>query len=349
MGLTATRIHQVFLVLALLAGAAAFAQSGAPSETFPPAQFGKPFPRATFKNLNPAVEQVQFDLGDTIGKKSIVLFYWIAGNARADEMFQQVQVLADEIGSDKLAVYGAVLPRPGREVDVIQKRLAELNITLPVLHDENFRLGQQLRVQSVPNLTIIDARGRLRVTNGASFTQTLEYKLDLAKAVRRVAETGSIGPYGYLPRYHPVKELVGKKCPDFKAPLIDTSVERRWSSMLESNKLNVLIFWSVDCPHCRRSLPELNAWLAKNSDGMNLVTAASVTSEANKTKTREFCDLNDFAFPTLVDEDRKIAELYHITTTPTIVIIGPDGVVDSVLLTGGNVQKALEEKKLELL
>ncbi len=83
MGLIATRIQYVFLVLALLAGAPALAQSGAPAKTFPPAEFGKLFPRATFKNLNPAVEQTQFDLGDTLGKKSIVLFYWIAGNARA--------------------------------------------------------------------------------------------------------------------------------------------------------------------------------------------------------------------------------------------------------------------------
>ena len=40
---------------------------------------------------------------------------------------------------------------------------------------------------------------------------------------------------------------------------------------------------------------------------------------------------------------------YQVTSTPTVVIIGPDGVVDSVVLSGTSIPEALEKKRRELL
>jgi peroxiredoxin len=320
-----------------------------PIERIPAADFGVVFPTGSFQNLNPAAGKPEISLDQTLGKKPIVLFYWIPGNQRADDILLETQALARKIGADKLTLFVAALPRPGRGVDVIQAAIERLGVQVPVLHDEGFRIGQQIRVDSVPHIAVIDQGGRLRLTNGASLKQTLEYNMNVGDAIERVTRTGTLGTYNHLPRYYPVKELVGDKCPDFTAPLLATSVERQWSSMLVDDKVNVLIFWSVDCPHCRSSLPELNAWLLKNSDGLNVVSAAKVTSEAGKIKTQEFCDNNQFAFRTLADVDLKISSLYQITTTPTVVIIGPDGTVDSVILSGDSVADTLERKKRELL
>jgi peroxiredoxin len=169
-------------------------------------------------------------------------------------------------------------------------------------------------------------------------------------AVQRVIQTGNLGTYGYLERYYPVKELVGKKCPDFKAPLVTTSVEQQLSTMLKHDQINVLIFWSVDCPHCRRSLPEINEWLKTKPGGVNVVSAAQVASDATRVKTKEFCDLNGFVFPTLVDQDLQASALYQVTSTPTILIIRPDGVIDSAVLDSHtDLAKTIEEKKKALL
>jgi peroxiredoxin len=329
----------------------AAAQGGSTVKPVTPVGMGQTFPAGTFTDLNqPAGTKVQVDLASVIGDKPVVLYYWIAGNDRADQIFLELQALVDELGETKPVLYGVAIQRPGRDASVIRPHLEKMGIRVPVLDDEGFVIGQRLRVQTVPNITLIDVEGRLRLTNGASLLQVLGYQLDLAGAIRRMGVDGSVGTYGYLPAYYPVKELVGQQCPDFKAPLLSNSVEQRWSSMLNPEKVNILIFWSVDCPHCRKSLPEINAWLKANGEGLNVISAATVTNEESKQKTRQFCDLNGFVFPTLMDQDLEISNLYQVTSTPTILIIRPDGVVDSAMTSSNQEFGAtVEKKRRELL
>lgn len=315
-------------------------------------EFGTSFPTAVLTNLNAAASgPATVDLNAVIGKRPVVFYYWIPGNARADAMLTNIESMLPELGETAdIAVYAVTFPVEGRGVEIIQARAKELKLSLPVLEDKGFRIGQQLRVQSVPFTAILDKEGKLQMSNGASLTQEIEYKFTVASAIERVARTGKVGSYGYLSRYYPVTELVGKKCPDFKAPLLSTSVEQSWYSMLKKDHVNVLIFWSVDCPHCRKSLPEINTWLKQNHAGFNVISAARVDNETSKTKTKEFCDYNEFVFPTLMDKDLAIASLYQVTSTPTILVIRPDGVVDSVVLsTLKDFGQAMEKKKKELL
>lgn len=298
-----------------------------------PGQFGEPFAAGTFRNVNrQAGGPETVNLDQILGTRPVALYYWIAGNPRADQVFQELQELSKEAGPERLALYGVVFPRNERDEQAVAERVVSLGIRVPVLQDDDFKLGKRLRVQSVPNVTILDAEGRLRLTNGASLSQTLEYKMTLDTALRRVAETGKLGTYGFLDMYYPVKELIGKPCPDFTAPLLANLVDQRWSAMISPEKLNVLIFWAVDCPHCRKTLPEINEWLKDNGTGVNVIGAAKVTSDALRVKTQEFCDANSFVFPTLVDQDLHIANLFQVTSTPTALIIRPDGVIDSVVL-----------------
>ena len=310
-----------------------------------------PFPAHAFSNLNrQAGGPERIDLGEAIGKKPIVLFYWIAGHPRADAIFQELQTFLKSPDADGLALYGVAFQRSESEAAVINRRLGELKIDIPVLDDEGFRLGQQLKVQSVPNISIIDRAGLLRLTNGASLIQVVGYNETVESAIVKVARTGNLVAHGYLPRYYPAKELIGKECPDFKAPLLTNSVEQRWSSLLNKDKLNVLIFWSVDCPHCRKSLPEINTWLKSNPQGVNMISAATVTNDSIKTRTKQYCELNGFVFPTLVDKNSKISELFQVTSTPTIVLIGPNGVIDSVMTSGTqDFGRKVEESKKRLL
>jgi thiol-disulfide isomerase/thioredoxin len=213
-----------------------------------------------------------------------------------------------------------------------------------------FKIGQQLQVRHVPSISILDGEGTLRLANAGSLRQPLEYKLDVQGLIARAAAGGSVGTYGQMPRWYPVQEMIGKQCPDFEAPVLGNGEMRRWSAMLDSQKVNVLMFWSVDCPHCRETLPELNEWLKSNSEGINVVGAARVGNDASREKTQEFCEGNGFVFETLVDENRQIMDRFQVVSTPTFVIVGPDGVIDSVVLTGETgLAEKLEAKKKELL
>ena len=312
---------------------------------------GDRFPAATFANLNAgAAGPDSIDLASFIGKKPVILYYWIATSQRSEELFQQLQELLDDLGPDRLSLFGVAVPRPDLGTDVIQERIKELGIRVPVLNDTGFQMGRQLNVSSVPNISILDADGRLQLTNGASLTQILGYQLDLEQAIRRLAETGELLTYARLDRYYPVRELEGEMCPDFEAPLLETNVLQQWHGLLDDAKLNVLIFWSVDCPHCRESLPEISKWLEQHAEDVNVVSCAHVNSVETMTKTREFCESHELRFPTLVDNQAKVGNLYKVTTTPTIVIMGPDGVVDSSIISGySDFGVTIENKKRKLL
>ena len=316
-----------------------------------PVLAGESFSPGSYKNLNTQAGGPEtIDLAASLGQRAVVLVYWVAGHARADEMLQEVQTMADKLPADKAVIYGVAIPRQGRGPVEIAKRLAELDVKLPVLDDTDFAIGQQLHVQTVPNVSIIDKAGKLRMTNGASLMQAVGFEQTVRTAIERAVKTGEIGSYGHLDRYYPVNELVGKQCPDFKAPLLSNSVEQRLSGLIKKDHVNVLIFWSVNCPHCRKELPLINAWLRQNREGYNVVSAAGVPDEDTKARTKAFCDLNNFVFPTLVDRDLAISQLYQVTSTPTILFIGPDGVIDSVVLSSNESFGSLAaRKKRELL
>jgi peroxiredoxin len=345
-------------VIAFAAAGSLFAQSA----TKPPAapglapvpvvEFGAAFPAAKFTNLNEAPGQpASVDLAAYLGKKPIVFVYWMAGNPRSEKILQDTQVAVDKAGADKVVLLAVAAAAFGStDVAPVKARTAALKLKAPVLNDEGFRILQQLNVHAVPNIAIVDAEGKLRLANGGALTQSLEYKLDVEAAIRRVATTGRLGTYGALSTYYPVTELVGKKCPDFDAPLINDATAHSLSSMLASDKVNVLVFWSVDCPHCKASLPKLNDWLKGHPTGINLLSAARITDDATKVRTAEYCRISGFSFPTFVDRDMQIGAIYQVISTPTVVVIRPDGVVDSVLLSGEtDLGAALEAKRREIL
>jgi peroxiredoxin len=338
----------VLFVLSCIAALGLVAPALAQGEKVPAAAFGAPFPVATFKNLNPSAGGAMFDLATVVGKKPVVFCYWISGHTRSEKMLLDMQALVDEIGTDKVALLAVATERPGREAAAITARAQELGVKIPVLNDVGFVLGQRLVVQTVPNVAMLDSDGTLKLSNGAALIQTVEYKMDLAKVVRRAAETGAVGMYGQLPRYYPVEELVGSKCPDFKAPEVADGIVRRFYSLFDPEEVNVLVFWSVDCPHCKTTMPKINDWLKQNPEGINLISIGNAANDAQKTKTKEFCQFHKFEFPTLVDKDRKLAEMFNVTATPTMLIIRPDGVIDSVVVQG-NFSQAFEKKKKELL
>ncbi len=340
-------------IFAAVVGQLGCSGASAEPESLPaaPIRPGQMISGGKFAVINPAESGTkEIDVSSVLRTKPMVFYYWIAGNQRADEIFVDLQNLVSGLGADKIALFGVATPRPGRDAESIASRARELDIKVPILNDKDFVIGRRFQVQTVPNITLVDREGKLRLTNGAALVQGLEYEMDIAAAIRRLAENGNLVTYGYLERYYPVKEMEGKASPDFSAALISDAAKKNWSELIDDSKVNVLIFWSVDCPHCRESLPEYSAWLKDNPDHVNVFSAANVNNEATKIKTAEFCRDNNLSFRTLIDEGAHIGELFRITSTPTILIIGPDGVIDSAITSGQiSFGETIEQKKQQLL
>jgi thiol-disulfide isomerase/thioredoxin len=354
------RLAPYVLALAAACGPA-FAQATPPAAAPKPtlaavtvAQFGETFPLGKFANLNPSSGQpASVDLSAVIGKKPVVFVYWMAGNPRSEKILIEIQTLVESLGSakDKVALLAVATPPFGStDTTPIKQRAQAIGLKVPSLLDDGFRIGQELNVSSVPDIVIVDGQGALRLSNGASLKQVLEYKMDVGAAIRRVASTGQLGTYGVLPPYFPATEMIGQRYVDFTAPSIADGVSRSFSSLFASGKINVIVFWSVDCPHCKKAMPKLNDWFKTHPDGVNIVTAAKVSDEAGKTRTEEYCRLSGFSFQTLADKDLQIGSLYQVISTPTLVVIRPDGTIDSVLTSGEtDFGQALELKKQEIL
>jgi thiol-disulfide isomerase/thioredoxin len=314
-----------------------------------PFAFGEQVPTGTYDNLNHTEGQAStIDLSRSVGKKSVILFYWIPGHPRSEMMFTAVEELVAAEGG-KVDLYGVLTDRKDLTLEMISKRIASKGYRSPVLHDKDFKLGAGLGVRTVPDISLIDRGGNLRLTGGASFKQVIEYGISLKDLIVRSGSTGEVGTYGRLPDYYPVEELRGESCPEFQAARLRDDVMQRSKSVLKKDKVNVLVFWSVDCGHCQKHMPVVNDYMKRKGDGVNLVSVARIDNATMKTKTKEYSQFNGLVFETLIDTKRSISNLFFVTATPTMLVISPEGVIEDVLISGRDFESLLDSRKKQWL
>ncbi|ANM30234.1 hypothetical protein ABI59_12560 [Acidobacteria bacterium Mor1] len=337
------------LIMIALLAAPLFAQQPA-AQRVPAAAFAELFPAKILDNLNPNGGPAKVNLVNYIGKKPVVFYYMAPGHVRSEEVLQELVALVDKLGREKVALLPLVFIRSDADPSAFKTRINELKLDVPVLRDDGFVLGQQLTVATVPNISILDSSGKLRLAAAGALKQTVEYNLDIAGVISRAAKTGNVGTYGPMPPYYPVVEMVDKDCPDFEAAMVGSGARTSWSKLFDPKALNVLVFWSVDCGHCKKTMPEINEWLKRNPDGYNIITAARVENSAQKQRTEDYCKIQNFVFPTLIDDNKSLGDLFQVTATPTILVVGPGGKIDSVF-TSGNIDfdKDLGAKRKQLL
>lgn len=137
--------------------------------------------------------------------------------------------------------------------------------------------------------------------------------LGLARAVYR---TNNLAGNAVAP--HPSNwRLIGQPVPRFSAydisgTLIDeTALAKRVSALL---------FVAPDCTSCTATLDELEA-LRFKAAGTVVVICRAGREECKR--LREVYNLDEV--PIVVDEDRRMSELFDVHVAPTAVLIGADG------------------------
>lgn len=86
-------------------------------------------------------------------------------------------------------------------------------------------------------------------------------------------------------------------------------------------KIVVLNFWFINCPPCRKEIPELNEIANDYKDSTNIVFLGIANDY--KSELREFLKDNPFGY-TIIDDGRYIADQYRIRSFPTNVILDKD-------------------------
>jgi cytochrome oxidase Cu insertion factor (SCO1/SenC/PrrC family) len=70
------------------------------------------------------------------------------------------------------------------------------------------------------------------------------------------------------------------------------------------------------------------------SYGAKSLTILAIARDGSPAEIAAFAEKFGIAFPILENRGKRFSSLYRVISTPTLIIIGPDGVVDSAYTSG---------------
>jgi len=113
----------------------------------------------------------------------------------------------------------------------------------------------------------------------------------------------------------------GTKLRNFKA----TDITGKKYELKElAGKTVVLNFWFINCPPCRKEIPELNILVSQYQDNPDVVFLAIALDE--KYEIKEFLKKSPFLY-NIIDRGRFLSDQYHVKLYPTHVVLDGQGVV----------------------
>jgi len=92
----------------------------------------------------------------------------------------------------------------------------------------------------------------------------------------------------------------------------------------DTGKVVVFNFWFINCPPCKKEIPELNDLVAKYKENKNVVFIAIALD--NDYALSNFLKLSPFNY-NIIPDGRFYSEKYGIKGYPTHVVVGKDGLV----------------------
>jgi thiol-disulfide isomerase/thioredoxin len=122
---------------------------------------------------------------------------------------------------------------------------------------------------------------------------------------------------------------IGTPAPEFVLPDLDGR-PHSLESFRSSGKPVVLLFSSPFCESCQVLVPKLPGLAAQHADALGLVLITRGSVQQNLAKMK-----GPIALPVLLQQEFEVAEAYDCGSTPTAVLIGTDGTIQSLLAVGG--------------
>lgn len=146
------------------------------------------------------------------------------------------------------------------------------------------------------------------------FKMTAEEKLRADQ--RKEAMLGSAGKPRPSSAFKDGEKFIGYKFTDLNGNKYDLKASQ--------GKVIVINFWFINCPPCKQEIPDLNELYIKYKENKDVVFLAIALDE--KFELQRFIKSNPFLY-NIVANGRYYAEKYNVTSYPTHLIVGKDGLV----------------------
>lgn len=336
-------------------GLAALTAWGAESGSQAPLAAGSAVPPMTLRAVKPGSATAgPLELGSLLGRKPIVICYLLPGESLGEGGCIDLQSFVQEKVEGRIELLFATRLTPRVTLAATLERAGLLGLDAPLIVEEDPVLGRALGVTMAPSISLIDASGRLRIADARSLKQTVASGFTLAQAILNAARGGPVPAVGKLPRYYPASDLVGTPFPDFMLRKFEANARIKLSDVVAprggGQRLTALMFWHPDCKHCKTAMPGLMAGYDAYRKWLEIVSVVDLRNENEVRNCQDAIRGLGVTFPVLVDEGRRVSDLYKVISTPTVFLIGPDGVVDSVYTSGGiNFVTVFDRKIVSLL
>lgn len=104
-----------------------------------------------------------------------------------------------------------------------------------------------------------------------------------------------------------------------------TSLDKiKFDLKTNKDKVYVINFWFINCPPCKKEIPELNEIVKQYKDNSNIVFLAIALDDALDLK--DFLKTMPFDYH-IIPDGKYDAQKYGVTSYPTHVVVGKDGLI----------------------
>jgi peroxiredoxin len=302
---------------------------------------GSPAPRLVVKS----VDGDTIDLGNLYGKKAVYLKFWATWCVPCREQMPHFQHTYETAGPD-LAVI-AVNAGFNDSLEEILKYRKRLGITMPIVFDDDGRLGAAFKLRVTPQHIVIGRDGRIQYV-GHLADERLDAALLAARAppaeVRSVQDTGE---HAAVAARH---FSVGERVPETTVRTLDGHAFQFQRHGLQGP--TVFVFLSPWCEsylattrpavsaNCRTAREQVTA-LSHNLHLRWLGVASGLW--ATPKDLQEYRTKYNVGIPLTLDESGTLFREFGVSNTPTIIVADAQGSIVRRVESGeaGTLRQAL--------
>lgn len=272
------------------------------------------------------------ELAGDLGRRPVLLVYFIPGHSISEQILSDTAAfLAREIPG-QVALLPVAGAGQGAGVSSLEERMRELRVKAPVVVDRDRRLAEALGAHVVPSIALVDAAGILRFDGASSLNHPLLAGITVAEAIRMAARGEEPPMVLKLLRHYVVNDWIGQPYLEFELPEYDSGKPVRLSDRIVPGKVTAVLYWSPSDPHTQRVMPGLVA--GHKTYSPKYLDLISVARDGTREEIRAFAGKLGISFTILENREKVFSNLYRVQSTPSLIVIRPDGIVDSVYTSG---------------